>query len=453
MKQEAKKPVVLIVDDPERCLLGLSRVISPESFAPVWKCGDTEGLAYLAAHPGRAAVVIVDQKSAGLGGGGFLQAARGLAPQASFLVTGPLGPFLLKGGEFFEFTGPSLKNTINEVLWGVLARPDGNGKSLPPRRPPRRGLGEILGQSGAMNRLYELVENLAPTNATVLISGESGTGKELVAQTIHQLSGRATKPFVAVNCGAIPAGLMESELFGHERGSFTGAVAQRRGKFETAAGGTLFLDEVGELDPSLQVKLLRVLQEKEFCRVGGERTQKAEVRVLAATNRDLKEAVEIGQFREDLYYRLNVIPLEVPPLRDRGEDLGLLLEHFLGLAATEFGRPLPAIEDEAWRALLNHNYPGNVRELRNLAERITVSCPSGAVSLADLPPEVATAADAPDAGRVLGELPTGGVSLRQLEKELILKTLEKAGGNKAAAARMLGVTRRFLYLRLAEYAA
>jgi transcriptional regulator with PAS, ATPase and Fis domain len=273
----------------------------------------------------------------------------------------------------------------------------------------------------------------------------------LIARAIH-LTSRPSGPFVAVNCGAIPTYLMESELFGHERGAFTGAICQTKGKFEIAQNGTLLLDEIGELDKDLQVKLLRVLQEKEFQRVGGNKTYHTNARIIAAASQDLKKAVKTGAFREDLYYRLNVLPLHLPPLRERSEDIPLLLKHFFHKSSLDSANgSLPAISRDAWEALLNYSYPGNVRELANLVERLTVICRDGQITLADLPREVLEGTEqAAQSPGHLKELPKEGVSLREVERELILKTLRKTSGNKLAAAKMLGITRRLLYLRLAD---
>jgi DNA-binding NtrC family response regulator len=245
---------------------------------------------------------------------------------------------------------------------------------------------------------------------------------------------------------------MESELFGHERGAFTTAIRQRKGKFEIAHGGTLFLDEIGELDRELQVKLLRVLQEREFQRVGGNRTYKTDVRIIAATTQDLKRAVQAGHFREELFYRLNVVPIYIPPLRERRQDIPLLLEHFFQKATREMGHSLPSLTEEAQKALHGYSYPGNVRELANIVERILVTCPNGEIILRDLPEELREEADLTAAyTEIFKDLPDGGVRLQEVEKELILKTLQKTSGNKLAAARMLGITRRLLYLRLSQY--
>ena len=449
------KPVVLIVDDEYRVLRALARLISPQEFTAVWVPDEQQGLAALQDQPERIRIVIIDLKSSGMGGGGFLQHTRHLAPHAAVLITGPLGPCLYQDGDFYEFSGSSLKKDINGILLSIAQKMD-NGqisRKKKDRKPERKDrFGAIIGRSDSINAIYRLIDHLQGSSSTVLIQGESGTGKELIAQTIHQTSPRKNRHFVAINCGAIPTNLMESELFGHERGAFTSAVTQRIGKFEIAAGGTLFLDEIGELDRDLQVKLLRVLQEKEFQRVGGNNTYKTDVRIIAATSQDLSQAVQSGHFRDDLFYRLNVIPVHVLPLRERRADIPLLLDHFFNNTAGEMGRNPPVLSEEVLNALNNYRYPGNVRELANIVERLLTMCPDGKISLEDLPHEVREeAAYAPQTANVLNDLPDGGACLSEVEKELILKTLEMTSGNKAAAARMIGITRRRLYLRLSQY--
>ena len=449
------KPVVLIVDDQYLALRSLPRLISPESFKVVWVPDEHQGLKTLKDQAAKVRIIIIDLKSSGMGGGGFLQQARQIAPQAAILITAPLGPFLYQEGIFYDFSGPNLKQDINAVLLSIaqeMGIAHGPEKNKPQPHKSRERFGVIIGRSQGINDVYRLIDNLKDSCATVLIQGESGTGKELVAQTIHQTSTRRNHPFVAVNCGAIPANLIESELFGHERGAFTTAMYQRKGKFEIACKGTLFLDEIGELDRELQVKLLRVLQEKEFQRVGGNRSHKTDVRIIAATSRDLKKAVQDGHFRDDLFYRLNVVPILIPPLRERREDIPLLLDHFFKKLAKEMGRPAPLLVPEVKKPLLDYAYPGNVRELTNIVERMVVICSNGKINYHDLPEEVREeVVKAQGSTTLLKELPNGGVPLQELEKELILKTLKMTSWNKAATARMLGMTRRLLYLRLAEY--
>jgi DNA-binding NtrC family response regulator len=449
------KPIVLIVDDEYRTFRPLLRLISADAFSAIWAPDEQEALKVLKDRQSKVLIIIIDLKSSGMGGGGFLYQARQIAPQAAILITAPLGPFLYQGGTFYDFSEPNLKQDINNILLGIahkmgVARRPKENNSRPLECKERFGV--IIGRSQSINEIYRLIENLKESSATVLIQGESGTGKELIAQTIHKNSSRKNRPFVAINCGAIPANLMESELFGHERGAFTTAIRQRKGKFEIAHGGTLFLDEIGELDRELQVKLLRVLQEREFQRVGGNRTYKTDVRIIAATTQDLKRAVQAGHFREELFYRINVVPLHISPLRERREDIPLLLEHFFQKTAREMGHSLLSLTEEAQKALLGYSYPGNVRELANIVERIFVTCPNGEITLRDLPEEVREEADltATYTG-ILKDLPDGGVRHQEVEKELILKTLQKTSGNKLAAARMLGITRRLLYLRLSQY--
>jgi transcriptional regulator with GAF, ATPase, and Fis domain len=299
-----------------------------------------------------------------------------------------------------------------------------------------------------MKALYGMIEKVSKSDSTVLLCGESGTGKELVAKAIHASSERAQKPFVPLNCGAIPKDLLESELFGHERGSFTGAVNTRIGRFEMADGGTIFLDEIGELHPSLQVKLLRVLQEREFERVGGAKTIKVNVRILAATNRDLEKATRDGLFREDLYYRINVIPLHLPPLRERIDDLPILMEHFMALFCEKRGVPPLGFEDDAVELLLKYRWPGNVRELETLVERLVILAEGETLSARDLPERFHTgggAAQPPDAPSRPTELPEEGIDLNaeidRIETALILMAMKRAGGVKSKAAALLGLNR------------
>jgi two-component system response regulator PilR (NtrC family) len=313
---------------------------------------------------------------------------------------------------------------------------------------------ELLGASPAIDEVRELVARVAPARTTVLVAGESGTGKEVVARTIHARSDRRAEPFVAINCGAIPEGLIESELFGHEKGSFTGAVGAKPGLFEVAGSGTIFLDEVGELPPPVQVKLLRVLQERKIRRVGGAADIPVAARIVAATNRDLAEEVRAGRFREDLFYRLNVIQIRTPPLRERREDLPIFLGHFLARFAAEQGRPPPRVSDEARRLLLAYGYPGNVRELSNVVER-AVTLAAGDEIVPDVLP--ASVRGAPPVAEVAAgaELPLEGLDLQShldaIERRILEQALERAGGVKTEAAKLLGLTFRSLRYRLAKF--
>ncbi len=310
----------------------------------------------------------------------------------------------------------------------------------------------IIGRSPAMAGLLETVAQVAPSEATVLISGESGTGKELIAGALHYNSTRKGGPFVKLNCAAITETLLESELFGHEKGAFTGADRRREGRFFQAHGGSLFLDEVSEMPLTMQVKLLRVLQEREFTRVGGEATVKVDVRLIAATNRDLLEQISRGAFREDLYYRLNVVGLHIPPLRQRKEDIPLLAQHFLEMFAAKNRKTIKGFSPQAMDHLIRHRWPGNVRELMNAVERAVVLARSEFLTETEFP-IISDSVPTEDAGRAAaGALSLdGGASLEAVEKATILSTLEAAGGNKSEAARRLGITRKTLHKKLKAY--
>jgi Nif-specific regulatory protein len=301
-------------------------------------------------------------------------------------------------------------------------------------RRQRAGMREMIGESKPMRRIGRLILKVAPNDGTVLIHGESGTGKELVARAIHRHSLRASKPFVAINCAALHEGLFESELFGHERGAFTGAIGQKRGLLEVADGGVIFLDEVGELPLTLQAKLLRALQEREFLRVGGTRPVKVNVRVIAATNRDLEALAKDGRFREDLYYRLNVLPVTLPPLRERREDIVLLARYFLGQFGKACKRPVRGLTQPAINCLLRYEWPGNVRELANAIERAVTLCDGEFIHPFDLP-EAIGAMEAPPETASL-HLPT---AVKETKRRLILQSIEQAQGNLTTAAKLLGV--------------
>jgi transcriptional regulator with GAF, ATPase, and Fis domain len=317
------------------------------------------------------------------------------------------------------------------------------------------GWGRIVAESRTWRDMMLQVAKVAPTETTVLLLGESGTGKEVVARAIHRASPRAKGPFVAINGAALPDTLLESELFGYEKGAFTGATAAKPGRLEQAAGGILFLDEVGEASPAVQAKLLRVLEEREFQRLGGTRILRADVRIVAATNRDLKQAIARGAFREDLYYRLHVFEIRLPPLRDRRDDVLPLTEAFLAEIGPTTGRPVPGISREARELLLAYPWPGNVRELRNALERAAILCDGGLITAAHLPISVSggdpPASPAPGAGISLASFPPAGVDLEEIEKTYVAAALEKSGGNKSRAARLLGLTRAQLYSRLEKF--
>ncbi len=358
----------------------------------------------------------------------------------------------MKQGAYDYITKPFRNEEIRLVVQNALERKilRQENRELKRELGQRYSFAGLIGKSKPMQKVYELIEKVAASNVNVLITGESGTGKELVARAIHYQGKRSGRPFVTVNCGAIPENLLESELFGHEKGSFTGATQQKRGLFEVADGGTLFLDEIGELPLAMQVKLLRVLQEREIRRVGGTRDLPVDVRLVAATNKDLAREVATGRFREDLFYRLNVIPLELPALRERRQDIPLLIEHFYGKQA---GQGKVAISEGAMRRLLDYAWPGNIRELENVIERCVVLGHGRELSEESLPdylrpgtrPEEAALTALPEAGLDLDAY-LGGI-----ERDILVKALERCGGVRKKAAELLGISFRSIRYRLAKF--
>ncbi len=353
---------------------------------------------------------------------------------------------------------------LAQVFANLAAIAAANAQSYDRVRRENRGLKEafrppakMLGDSPAMRDVLRLIGRVSPSAATVLLLGESGTGKELAARAIHENSPRADLPFIAVNCAALPETLLESELFGHEAGAFTGATGRRLGRFELADEGTIFLDEIGEVAPAVQVKLLRVLQEKEFVRVGGTRTIGCDVRVIAASNRDLDADRREGRFRDDLYYRLNVFPITVPPLRRRREDIPILAEHFLGILSADLKTARPTVTDRAMQALVRYDWPGNIRELQNILERACLLADECAIDLAQLPAEIVETdhrptADSPGPLSTERQDPPGSPNaLENMEKTLIIKALRENAGNQTRTAKTLGVSRDNLRYRIKKY--
>jgi two-component system NtrC family response regulator len=348
------------------------------------------------------------------------------------------------------FDNEVLKKTVatSLTLWRVIKE----NRFLSAELKAKFGPSDLIGKSAAIDQVRELIQKVAGTKATVLVTGESGTGKELVARAIHAQSPRRDKPMISVNCSALAETLLESELFGHERGAFTGATGQRKGRFEIADEGTIFLDEVGEMSPGVQVTLLRVLQNREFERVGGNKTIKVDVRVIAASNRDLKEEVSRGTFREDLYYRLNVVHIEVPPLRDRREDLPLLIRHFLEKFAKDLNKETPALSPEALTVLRGYPWPGNIRELENMLERAVILSSGTSIQVEDLPIQPKPLAGpewSPDQvippGLKLNEV------LEMVEKKMIVDALAKTGHVQSHAADLLGITRNLLFYKIKKF--
>jgi DNA-binding NtrC family response regulator len=350
--------------------------------------------------------------------------------------------FLLK-----PFSLDHLTAVINKALEMRELRDE--NRQLKQQLGRRYEFDNIIGRSEAMQEIYATIERVAPTRATVLLAGESGTGKDLIARAIHYHSPRRDKPLVKINCTALPENLMESELFGYEKGAFTGAVTSKPGKFEQADTGTVFLDEIGDVPAPIQVKLLRVLQEREFERLGSNTTKHIDVRVIAATNRDLRTALEQGTFREDLYYRLNVVPLNIPPLRERKADIPFLAEHFVKRLGPESGSKAERLTDAALAKLVEYHWPGNVRELENVIERSLVMCRGAMLDAADIKLEMAPRPRAQAASNEPHFLPEG-MTLDEYEQEILREALRRASGNKSQAARLLGLTRNALRYRLSQ---
>jgi DNA-binding NtrC family response regulator len=399
-----------------------------------------------------AELILTDQRMPNFSGLDLLKAARAINPEIHVIVMtayGNVGSAVeaMQAGAADYLTKPLQLEELLHKVEQVCERHRlyVENRELREALQERHRIEGIVGESGQMLEVTSLVRRVAPSEATVLIRGESGTGKELIAQAIHYASPRAAKPLIRVNCAALPENLLESELFGHEKGSFTGAVATRKGRFEAADGGTLFLDEIGDLPLHLQAKLLRVLQEKEFERVGSSHPLKVDVRVLSATHRDLERLIKTGQFREDLYYRLNVVTIVVPPLRERRQDLPALMDHFLRRFAAKNGKTIRGFSHEAREALLRYDYPGNVRELENLIERAVVLTRDDVIDRGDLPLTLEESEIRDD------KEPHLLAAVEGLERRMIKDALARAGGIQTRAAELLGITERALRYKLAKY--
>jgi len=440
---------VLIVDDERNIVLTLSRALALEGYATETAAGGKEALEKIAALP--VDVVVMDVKMPDVDGLTVLRQAREARPGLPVVVMSGHGSLetvrqAFKLGAFDYLEKPiTEKDKLVAVVRNALRLRSLTEENAALRR--EAGSGEMLGEGAGMRRLREIVQRAAASEGRVLVVGENGTGKELVARALHAGSRRREGPFVKLNCAAVPAELIESELFGHEKGAFTGAVTARKGKFEVADRGTLFLDEVGDMPPTMQAKVLRVLQEGEFERVGGGGAPlRCDVRVIAATNKDLLAEVSAGRFREDLYYRLAVVPIAVPPLRERKEDIPELAAAFLAEACEKNGRRTMRLDREALAALQSHDWPGNVRELRNLVERIAILCDGPEIGADDV------AAVLPAARRPRGDRYREGTPLKDLleesEREIVLAALERHGDNMAETARALGLERSHLYKKL-----
>jgi DNA-binding NtrC family response regulator len=443
------KTCILIVEDEEKLRRVLELQLRSADFE-VEKAGTAEEALKLA---DRAGLVLTDLRLPGMSGLELIAAIRRQNTRTPIVVMTAFGTVetaveAMKAGAADFLLKPFSLDHLMTVLRKALDLRALQDENLQLREElgHRYEFDNIVGHSRPMQEIFSTVERVAPTRATVLLAGESGVGKDLIARAIHYHSPRRDRPFVKINCTAIPENLMESELFGYEKGAFTGANTTKPGKFEQADTGTAFLDEIGDVPGSIQVKLLRVLQEREFERLGSNKVRHIDVRIVAATNQDLRAALEQGTFREDLYYRLNVVPINIPPLRERREDIPFLAEHFVTKLGLASGSRVESISEAAIEKLLGYHWPGNVRELENVLERSIVLCPATRLEAADIRLDIAPRAPRPSAGDFLPD----GLTLDEYEQAILREALRRADGNKSQAARLLGLTRNALRYRLSQ---
>jgi two-component system response regulator HydG len=445
----ADPATLLVADDDPGLRESLERTLTREGYQVVLASDGRAALERVQA--GGIDLIVTDLRMPGLTGLELLRAAKAILPDVDVILLTAFGTVeeavkAMKDGAYDFLTKPFRREQLIKLVDKALERRDliEQNRALKKQLEDLRAKGQMIGASPTWRRMMTLVEQVADSSATILIQGESGTGKELVARTIHERSARRVGPFVAVNCAALPETLLESELFGYEKGAFTGAAGRKEGRFELASGGTLFLDEVADLSLVTQPKILRVLQEGEFERLGGTRTLQVDVRIVAATNRDLSEMVKDKRFREDLYYRLNVITVRVPPLREHPEDIRLLAQHYLRVYSAKNGRKLEAFSNEAIARLESYAWPGNVRELENLVERSVLLARKDRIDAEDLPEEV-MGVKRPPRDAILELV---GTPLADIEERLLDETLRITGGNKTQAADLLGIDVRTVARKL-----
>lgn len=445
---------ILIVDDEKNIREGLARSLEMDGYEV--QLADN-GITALTVLNGRSIdLVISDLKMPGMGGEELLRRVVNDWPTVAFIILTGHGSIetavqCMRNGAFDFLSKPVNLGRLSLLVKRALSTHEllRRHNALQEELRQYRRNSNIIGKSSPMQRVIELIRQVAPTRASVLITGESGVGKELVADAIHSMSPRADNPFIKVHCAALAETLLESELFGHEKGAFTGASGRKRGRFELAAGGSIFLDEIGEINQSVQIKILRVLQEKKFERVGGENTLEVDIRLIAATNRDLRQEIKVGSFREDLYYRLNVVNIHVPPLRDRREDILLLASAFLKELSEEHGKNIISLDREVVSALYKYDWPGNVRELRNSIESALVMSRGDIITLQDMPPHIEGGGEGGSEGGGIS-IPQG-VSLAEAEYKIIQQTLLLNQGNKSRTAEILGIGRKTLHRKITEY--
>ena len=446
---------LLVVDDEEPQRLMLSNILGRAGFEVTTASDGREALEALAGQP--FDLMLTDQRMPGMDGIELLGRVQGIDADLPVVLMTAFGTVstavqAMKHGAADYLTKPFERDELLVVVEKSIRqrRLEDEVAALRGVLKERYRLDNIIGAAPKMQQVFSLVERVSQTDVPVLISGESGTGKELVARAVHQAGGRANRPFVALNCAAVPETLLESEFFGHERGAFTGAVRAHPGRFEQADGGTLFLDEIGSMRFDLQAKLLRAIQEGEIQRLGSTASRSVDVRILAATAEDLQQAIRDRTFREDLYYRLNVVPIHLPALRERVEDIPLLVDHFLQRAGKKFGRESITISPDALERLRCHSWPGNVRELENQIERLVVLARGDRVTLQDLPETLQDGAEADSAVNGF-RLPAEGVRLPELERYLIQQALRRSRGNLGRAARLLGISYKTLQYRIRKH--
>ena len=443
----AKQPTILIVDDERNTREGLQRALQ-DRYDVLLAEDSQKAVQALESTP--VDVMLTDLRMPGGDGIGLLRRALSLSnPPVCIMMTayGSIENAVLamQAGAYHYVTKPVNLDELELVIHRALnnRRVEAENVNLHEQIDQKYGLENIIGESASMRQVFETIQQVAPSRATVLIAGATGTGKELIAKAIHNLSPRKNGSFIAVHAAALPTSLLESELFGHERGAFTGAVERRAGRFELADGGTLFLDEVGELEPQIQVKLLRVLEERAFERVGGAKTLQVDVRLVAATNKDLKKLVSEGKFRDDLFYRLSVVAVDLPLLRERRDDIPLLVKSFLDEFSRENGKQVRELTPEAMNLLLAYDWPGNVRELRNAIEQMVVLARGERLTVRDVPAAIRGGADLTKINVV-----RGGMTVEDAERQLIVQALKETNGNRTKAAQRIGISRLTLHLKL-----